>query len=367
MLRDLFLNFCVVTTLTYLVSLTYTAWPLRGDFRRLVVTALTAAACSLILMQFPAPVEAGVNVDFRLIPVALVALRFGLLGGVLAALPVGAYRLSLGGLGLEAALLQLALTAALVPVVRARLLPGGSVDRARTGVADLPATALWWVPLVVTGAQLASVPLLPNPAATAWGLSGWVLTANVLAFAVSWSVLSGRFRMLRLAHGYREQAVTDALTGLPNRRLFLQDAARLGREGHLLLLDIDHFKRVNDQLGHETGDLVLREVATALRLAIRPDDRVYRIGGEEFAVLLTGCSTAQATVVAERIRERVRFDVTFNVPELPAALTVSGGLVDLGSAKDLQEAKRVADARLYEAKQNGRDQVRGPKDAPRPE
>ncbi len=125
-----------------------------------------------------------------------------------------------------------------------------------------------------------------------------------------------------------EMSSRDALTGLANRRQFelalareLDRVARSGEPALLLMLDIDHFKRVNDTHGHAAGDEVIRAVATALAESVRPMDLVARIGGEEFAVILPNCGPAFGHAVAERIRQRVqRRGSAIALPRPPAGL-----------------------------------------------
>lgn len=152
----------------------------------------------------------------------------------------------------------------------------------------------------------------------------------------------------RLAH-------TDPLTGLANRRV-LEDAltreiarsVRTGEPVSLVLFDIDHFKRVNDTLGHQQGDQVLRNVASALAEACRDADLLARYGGEEFAVLLPACAPREAYQVAQRLRAAAA----------SAGVTVSAGVAALPShASDADELLRKADDALYSAKRTGRDRT----------
>jgi two-component system cell cycle response regulator len=161
------------------------------------------------------------------------------------------------------------------------------------------------------------------------------------------------------------RATTDELTGLPNRATFegwlsreVGYARRDGRPLSLLLVDIDHFKRVNDERGHAAGDRVLREVAQRLHAAVRGEDLLARVGGEEFGVLLPGADITAATEVAERIRSHVRAG-PIDLTEGSVAVTVSAGAVALDPHDD-DELSLVsrADLRLYEAKRDGRDCVR---------
>jgi len=162
----------------------------------------------------------------------------------------------------------------------------------------------------------------------------------------------------------REQARTDELTGLANRRAFVEigttacdQARRYHRSLVLLMLDIDHFKRINDTRGHAAGDAALCAAAGILRRAARRADTPGRLGGEEFALLLPETRAAEAAVVAERVRREI---AALLVPHgnTPIRFTCSIGLAELTpDTKDLDALLRAADEALYEAKARGRDQV----------
>jgi diguanylate cyclase (GGDEF)-like protein len=161
----------------------------------------------------------------------------------------------------------------------------------------------------------------------------------------------------RLQEQLREQADRDWLTGLRNRRYL----ARAG-EGEvrgpvaLAVLDLDHFKAVNDRFGHEAGDQVLIRVAALLVEHVRTDDVVIRTGGEEFAVLMPGTAPAEAMACCERLREVIGAE-PWDALAPGAMLTASIGLVAAPAAGDLDELGRVADERMYSAKRAGRDRV----------
>ena len=164
-------------------------------------------------------------------------------------------------------------------------------------------------------------------------------------------------------------ATTDALTGLSNYRHFhdllgleVQRARRMDYPIGLIIMDLDHFKLVNDRHGHPTGDVVLRQVAEQLRKRLRRTDVVGRLGGEEFGAILPGDSLAEVAIVAEKLRRAVeelpplRGGMTTSSPTL---VTLSVGGVSLTA--DLVDAELLvsrADQALYEAKRNGRNQVR---------
>jgi diguanylate cyclase (GGDEF)-like protein len=163
----------------------------------------------------------------------------------------------------------------------------------------------------------------------------------------------------------RALAVTDPLTGAFNRRHFselgdaeLRRAARYGHPTSLAMLDVDHFKAVNDELGHAAGDAVLRQVARTLGEAVRSSDVVARVGGEEFALLFpeTGLRAARAT--AERIR-RAMCGQSFVSQGLPRdrRITLSVGLAQQRAGDTLADVMQRADEALYAAKSTGRDRV----------
>lgn len=162
----------------------------------------------------------------------------------------------------------------------------------------------------------------------------------------------------------RRLATTDILTGLPNRRHFLerleQELARFHRFGKptaLLMIDIDHFKQVNDNYGHAMGDAVLRHFADLTLGSLRKLDLAGRLGGEEFAVLLPGADADGAHLFAERLRQKMESHPCLSATH-DVAITVSIGLtlfIDTDVGADLPLAR--ADAALYRAKQNGRNRV----------
>ena len=157
----------------------------------------------------------------------------------------------------------------------------------------------------------------------------------------------------------------DALTGLLNRRAIdellsqeEQRARRLSGPLSVLMIDIDHFKRINDSQGHGVGDRALQHLAAVMRSQLREIDHLSRWGGEEFLAVLPATSAADAVVMAERLADRVRSLPLVN-DDIRLALTASIGVAEWRGPDDtvLQLLER-ADAALYQAKRNGRDQVR---------
>lgn len=161
-------------------------------------------------------------------------------------------------------------------------------------------------------------------------------------------------------------ATTDELTGLINRREINNRLAyeyNQMRRNHstmsILILDLDHFKNVNDTYGHPCGDAVLQTVARRLTSAFRETDSVSRWGGEEFIILMPDTNLHDALIVSKRALDAISATpITFQQQSLN--ITASGGLCEASNAKDMESALHCADEHLYEAKRQGRNQVVGP-------
>jgi diguanylate cyclase len=170
----------------------------------------------------------------------------------------------------------------------------------------------------------------------------------------------------RTLEDLRREATTDGLTGIANRRYFdmtLQtmsgDAMNSGEDLSLLLIDIDHFKMVNDTWGHATGDAVIQLVAATLAQNVKGQDCAARYGGEEFAVILPATSIEAAVHVAENIRTALarKLFAPRDVEETVCAVTVSVGAACYDPGESLAQLIQRADAALYQAKKTGRDRV----------
>ncbi|MGH8316298.1 MAG: diguanylate cyclase, partial [Steroidobacterales bacterium] len=162
-----------------------------------------------------------------------------------------------------------------------------------------------------------------------------------------------------------EMAITDALTGLYNRRYMethisslIEQAASRGKPLTVLVLDIDYFKSINDAYGHDAGDEVLREFALRIRKSIRGIDLACRYGGEEFVVIMPDTGLGVATMVAERLRRRIASE-PFSIQQADRTIevTISVGIAALGRADDAASVIKRADQALYRAKRDGRNRV----------
>ena len=219
--------------------------------------------------------------------------------------------------------------------------------------------ACWSEPIVASSGKILGTfaiyhkePNIPNEA----DIERISFAANIAAIAIE-----NRNNRIDL----EKQAYTDYLTGLNNRRSFIERTEielyrkeRYGREFSLIMFDIDYFKYINDKYGHNTGDLVLKEIANICRNVLREVDIVGRIGGEEFAILLPETDIVQATLVAERLRVSISNGKVFPTLNEEVRFAASFGVTFTKDAnKSINELLNQADDALYKAKNSGRNRV----------
>lgn len=227
-----------------------------------------------------------------------------------------------------------------------------------------PAVLCFYVMLPERHAWLANAVLMGVAMPQAWTVLEPAIAARVAATLLGVSIVSAIFVHVITIQQRRLEAlaVTDPLTGLSNRlmlRTALEQAVEQSRRTSipltLLALDLDHFKSINDTLGHESGDHVLRGIGELLGKRFRRADHVFRIGGEEFIALLYGTDAENGQQVAEELRSAVE-----SLPLLPdRAVTVSVGVAPLRRDENWMEWMKRADENLYRAKSEGRNRVAG--------
>jgi diguanylate cyclase (GGDEF)-like protein len=192
--------------------------------------------------------------------------------------------------------------------------------------------------------------------------------AVMIWFLVAAAILAwGLARTLTRRHErIAQEALTDPLTGLWNRRHMAETldrevsrSLRFGHEISLIILDVDDFKRINDRLGHLQGDIVLQRVADLVKDATRDIDVAARYGGDELALILVETGTEGSTILAERLRERVRDTEVPLRDGGTMAVTISVGVATVpDSAEDLESLVDSADRALLRAKRSGKNQIR---------
>jgi diguanylate cyclase (GGDEF)-like protein len=196
-------------------------------------------------------------------------------------------------------------------------------------------------------------------------MSGLALLLLMITAGAAVSASRARLRYLSVTEQLNQTATTDELTGLANRRSFmrsldieLERARRSSTSLAMAIIDIDHFKRVNDGYGHPAGDEVLRNIGDLLKGAMRVTDIVGRLGGEEFSILMPDTNERDAHAVCDRLRDMA----ASRIIELPDGrkinITLSGGVALLESGEQGDHWISRADGALYEAKSGGRNQVK---------
>ena len=241
----------------------------------------------------------------------------------------------------------------------ARMGPGDCVGELSIIDADMPSAYV----LAAVGTELLAI---PKPVLWRMLAAQQVMALNLL------HVLSRRIRennvvllgSLEIQREYRNKAETDALTGLHNRNWFsevfpkqLELCERTGQHAALLMVDIDHFKKVNDTYGHLIGDEALRHIGLMLRRNLRGTDLCARFGGEEMIVLMPGTDIHQARLTAERLRENIAA-AALKLPDgRTLSMTISGGIAQWQPGIAIDTLIRASDEALYRAKQSGRNQI----------
>ena len=244
---------------------------------------------------------------------------------------------------------------------------------ALTGGANSPAMGWFAIPIVTLSSRFSSrgvltgvVVTLALTLAVAFGVSADAVVNKppllMMPVTVMIAVAILSTALMRSEVQHRSEAVIDQLTGMLNRHALAARTAELTQQSThtdqpigLVIGDLDHFKEINDSDGHATGDAVLVGVANALRDQLRAFDGAYRIGGEEFVVLMPGADLEQTAAMAERLREAVAAQTVGRGLHVTMSFGVS--VSPAGRAFDYDTASAAADAALYEAKRSGRNAV----------
>lgn len=300
-------------------------------------------------------------------------------GGTAAGMAYGPILLRGTGSVRRASVVPLATTALLVPVIGLR---GGGLDA--PVLATIPAVPLIAVYFagapaakslaLVMGVEVVALALgihagvlrpgpPPPPLVRAAMYVCFLTAAATIGVAYDRERRAAESQLRSLARGLYEGSIRDALTGAFNRRYFarrleeeLAYARRHGESLGVLIMDLDHFKGINDQHGHAAGDHVLHEFAALARGVLRAEDVFARYGGEEFVVLLRGADVDGARGAAERLRAAVERH-TFEFRDRRIPVTVSVGCAQAGAGEDADGVLRRADEQLYAAKSDGRNRV----------
>lgn len=352
LVQELFLALIHGVSLLALMAIAFGAverqnWPAA---LRSVVHGLIFGTGAIIAMMAPTHIGAGVMVDSRALIVGFAAAFGGWPAALVAALVAGGYRLWLGGVGAVPGAVGIGVAVLLGLGWRYGLRPKSHIKARHLVVLGLLVSCYLFTGMAMGYASMKTLISLIGP---------YMVSTSVFA-----SVLLGLFVERELKQIAREQhwktgALTDPLTALPNRRAFERGIAGLrpdDRSAALLLIDLDHFKVVNDTYGHAAGDYVLQQVSMILGAHVRNRDLLSRLGGEELAVLLPDTEARGAQAIAERLRGAIE-GLEIHWEGQTIAITASFGVaVGLGTTPSPTLFVQ-ADAALYAAKRGGRNRV----------
>lgn len=317
---------------------------------RSTIHGLIFGTGAIVAMMAPARIGDGIMVDSRALIIGFAAAFGGWPAALVAAAIGGGYRLWLGGMGAMPGAIGIAAAALLGLSWRYLLRPKSRIRAIHLVVLGLVVSCYLFTGLLMGYASMAALIGMIGP---------YMVTASVLASVLLGLFVDREINQIAREQHWKTRALTDPLTALPNRRAFERGIAGLrpdDRSAALLLIDLDHFKVVNDTHGHAAGDYVLQQVSMILRAHMRNRDLLSRLGGEELAVLLPDTDAHDAQVIAEKLRRAIEtLDIHWEGETI--AITASFGVaVALGTtpSKDLFVQ---ADAALYAAKRGGRNRV----------
>lgn len=327
----------------------------RQTMVRSVLVGLVFSVMAILAMQLPVQLREGIILDARAVMVGLASAFGGVPAAILSAVIVGLYRLHLGGMGAVAGAVGILASAVLGQIWRWRV---GRVLRPSLlqlaglgGLLALQTLSTFILPWHIAVDLLSSVAMM-------------LTLSSIVGALIMGSLIERERRYILTEDHWRRTASTDSLTGLPNRRAFTTALAEdrvpveADQSSALMIMDIDHFKKVNDTYGHDAGDEALRAVAEALRQTAQAGDRICRLGGEEFAIYAPTLNTGEVRDRANQFRIAVSAtSIRYAGKEI--SLTASIGVAQRSGrySSDTHAMMQDADLALYKAKASGRNCV----------
>jgi diguanylate cyclase len=353
MIRDLFVNFTIIVASFTLANMMLRERFYTDNLRNFLINGFLAGLLGCLLMVFGVDVAPGVFIDYRHIPVLIMALSFSPVSAIETALIIGFFRLFYFGLS------SASITAFTVIIFY-------GVICSLVGKMKVSMKIKWLISVVsyilIAGA---GIYFLVEQLSNKWVIMIVFVLGISVASLLMYFLADFLSRSNRFYETLKDEVDLDYLTGLKNSRFFdksfnqhVRDAIDENRCVSLLYIDIDHFKKINDQYGHANGDIVLQDLSRILRQTARSNDVVTRRGGEEFTILLADCSLAHAANAAERVRRMVEEHEFQLSPQQAVGITVSIGVSSFPeTAGEEQALLEQADTALYQAKRDGRNRI----------
>lgn len=355
MFTEIFINSCILITF---ISISQN-FVMNKDINQnssialKILTGVCAGLLGILLMLFSVQVTPSIITDFRALPILLCALYGGFLPTIIASIIMGSFRILYFGVS----------TTSVVAVIVILLM---GIGFSVINLIKAARKSKWIYSIIYS--------LIVNSAAMIIFIKDSVFLFKVFAVYSTSTLLMSYFifkfteylsESVQLYKKLKSEATVDFLTGLNNVRQFdnlfniaAQQTMRNKEYLSLLFLDIDYFKKINDTLGHSSGDIILRDLAIILRSTCKVYDIVSRNGGDEFSVLLLKCPSSRAMEVAERIRKNVEANKFHISDKVSINITVSIGISTYPNiTNNIDDLLEHADTALYEAKRKGRNKV----------
>lgn len=355
MWHDLFVNACILVTILFTANQIFINRSISHEspMRLKILLGLLGGIATIILIYFSIHITPLISLDFRHICEVLVAIFGGLIPAIITGVIAAGFRFTYMGVSLTSMITSIGIII-------------GCIGCGILSKLKMKTNAKWiFMLLFVLIVRSIMIYILIESKLDALKSISYLWISTVVVSVPIYFFIQYLITAHNLLQKLKQDSTIDFLTGLTNTRQFdsiFNDRVKYAQEKEeklsLLIIDIDHFKRVNDTYGHIMGDSVLKELGIILKNASRDEDIVSRIGGEEFAVMLKNLSLQDTVSMAERIRKEVEA-FPFTLPNgKKLYITVSvGGAIYPDSISDLKNFKESADIKLYEAKRTGRNKV----------
>lgn len=356
---NLFINLCVLISLIFIYLQLRKQLRLEESYRRaILVDGVAGGILGFLLMYFSIQVTTETIVDLRFIPVMLLVIFLGIPQAIISSIIIifGRFVFGITTSALAAAILMIALIIGFIIIHKLFIKFSTDASSYTKGFVMILFSNI--VFSIVISILISDFLVLKSLIPVYWIIS--IIGGLISIFFVEYI---GKTQYLLMK--YEQESVTDFLTGLNNVRQFdavwnklVGSASEKNERLSLLIIDIDHFKNVNDTYGHPVGDRILKELGKILKNTSRSFDVVSRNGGEEFSVILPDCQSELAIEIAERIRKAVEIH-DFKVSSLDSInITVSIGAATYPeTVTDTARIVGTADKCLYKAKRTGRNRV----------
>jgi len=355
MIQDLFINAMILISFIGIATQAFREEDFSKD-SSLTLKIATGAGCgllSILLMIYTVEVDKSIFVDFRNIPLILIAVKGSTITTLITAIMIGLFRFLNFGSNIPS---TLGLLSAILMGIGLSIIGSLKINTKRKWIFSVTYS-------LIVSTTLFIILLFKSSNLINFLLIYWISIITISALAYYFNeYLEG---MTSLYRKYKKDSSHDFLTGLNNVRSFdsifnnlVENAALKEEKLSLLYIDIDFFKKVNDNYGHSNGDVILRELALIFTKTCRSFDIVSRNGGEEFSVILLDCSSDYAIKIGEKIRKNVEGNLFTLLNGEKIKITISVGIATFpDTTMDTCSLMEQADTALYNAKKTGRNKV----------